>query len=144
LLALPAALDDQHAFFAAGVLRLIPLEFSVSYKTGLVAPVPGIWLSFFIKLIRPDQFPTGGMRIGLADSLPSGALLRQNCSTCHHRNVRCQECKDEFHAVSIRWRLTSMWLSGRLCHASKYLHTVVIGFSLPLRGRRDERPITLQ
>src|SRR5258707_15693529 len=54
-LALGTTLNNQQAVLAPGIVRLVPLGFLPSDKTGFVGPIPWIWRAVFVKLISPPD-----------------------------------------------------------------------------------------
>ncbi len=64
-LAFPPAFDNQHAVFAPGVFRLIPLQFLVPHEARFVGPFGRIGPAGAVEFIGPDQLPAiGGLRAG--------------------------------------------------------------------------------
>src|SRR5258707_11425647 len=98
-LALGTTLNNQQAVLAPGIVRLVPLGFLPSDKTGFVGPIPWIWRAVFVKLISPDQFPALRLRRTLAGLLACRACLSQDHFGSHRAQSRHHKQPIEFHGL---------------------------------------------
>ena len=56
------AFNNQHAVFAIGVFRLVPLRFLVADETVFVIPFGRVRTAVFVEFVVPDEFIIGIIR----------------------------------------------------------------------------------
>lgn len=56
------AFNNQHAVFAIGVFRLVPLRFLIADETVFVIPFGRVRTAVFVEFVVPDEFIIGIIR----------------------------------------------------------------------------------